>query len=74
MSKKAAVGIDDWKLPIFQKHLNAAGYKYDGPVPLTTDGKTLILTVHYEWAHELKPIIEAAQTECAERKPELSND
>jgi hypothetical protein len=62
--KKAAVGLDDWKLPIFKRHLDAAGYKYEEPVPFT-DG-TLILKVHYEWVHELQPIIEAAQRECAE--------
>jgi hypothetical protein len=50
MSKKAATVIDDWKLPIFKRHLDAAGYKYDEPVPFT-DG-TLVLKVHYEWVHE----------------------
>lgn len=63
MSKTAAVALDDWKLPIFKKHLDLAGYKYDGPVPFT-DG-TLILKVQYEWVYELKPIIEAAHRECA---------
>jgi hypothetical protein len=66
VSKKAGVGLDDWKLPIFKKHLDAAGYKYDEPVPFT-DG-TLILKVHYEWVHELQPIIEAAQLECRNLK------
>lgn len=66
MSKNAAVGIDDWKLPIFRKHLDAAGYKYEEPVQLIPG--TLILKVHYEWVHELQPIIEAAQRECAEHK------
>jgi len=61
--KTAGTVIDDWKLPIFKKHLDAAGYKYDAPVPFT-DG-TLILKVHYECVHELQPIIEAAQRECA---------
>lgn len=74
MSKKAAVGIDDWKLPVFKKHLDAAGYKYEEPVPFTTDGSTLILKVHYEWVHELQPIIEAAQRECADRKSELTHE
>lgn len=72
MSKKAAVGIDDWKLPIFKKHLDAAGYKYEDPVKFVDD--TLILKVHYEWVHELQPIIEAAQRECAERKAELTHE
>ena len=64
--KKAAVGLDDWKLPIFKRHLDAAGYKYEEPLRFTEG--TLILKVHYEWVHELKPIIEAAQRECAEWK------
>lgn len=68
------MGIDDWKLPIFKKHLDAAGYKYEEPVPFTTDGSTLILKVHYEWVHELQPIIEAAQRECADRKSELNHE
>jgi hypothetical protein len=68
VSKVAAVALDDWKLPIFKKHLDAAGYKYEHPVNLTTDAKNLILKVHYEWVHELKPIIEAAQRECAEAR------
>lgn len=64
MSKTAGVVLDEWKLPIFKKHLDAAGYKYDEPVPFTAG--TLVLKVHYEWVHELKPIIEAAQRECAD--------
>jgi hypothetical protein len=66
VSKKAAVVFDDWKLPIFKKHLDAAGYKYEESVPFTPD--TLVLKVHYEWAHKLTPIIEAANRECAELK------
>ncbi len=64
--KKAAVCIDDWKLPIFKRHLDAAGYTYK-ECPGITSG-TLTLKVNYEWVHELKPIIEAAQKECAEAK------
>jgi hypothetical protein len=63
---KAGVVLDDWKLPIFKKHLDAAGYKYDEPVPFTNG--TLTLKVHYEWVSQLQPIIEAAQRECAEAK------
>ena len=66
MSKVAAVAIDDWKLPIFKRHLDAAGFKYEEPVPFTNG--TLILRVPYEWVRDLQPIIEAAQRECAERK------
>ena len=70
--KKSAVALDDWKLPIFKKHLDAAGYKYEVPVPFTHG--TLILTVHFDWVHELKPIIEAAQRECAESRSELGKE
>lgn len=66
MTKTAGVCLDAWKLPVFKKHLDAAGYAYDEPVPFT-DG-TLVLKVHYEWVHQLQPIIEAAQRECAEVK------
>ena len=68
---KAGVVLDDWKLPIFKKHLDAAGYKYDEPVPFTNG--TLTLKVHYEWVSQLQPIIEAAQRECAEVKSSQSD-
>lgn len=70
--KVAGVGLDDWKLPIFRKHLDAAGYTYEEPTPFVD--RTLILKVHYEWVHELQPIIEAAQRECAARKSELCHE
>lgn len=70
--KVAGIGLDDWKLPIFRKHLDAAGYKYEDPVRFTEG--TSVLKVHYKWVHELQPIIEAAQRECAERKSELCHE
>jgi hypothetical protein len=63
VTKKAAVCVDDWKLPIFRRHLDAAGYTYEEPVPYLMG--TSILQVHYEWVHKLQPIVEAAQRECA---------
>jgi hypothetical protein len=60
--RTAGIVIDNWKLPIFKKHLDAAGFTYEEPVKFTTGA--LILKVHYEWVHRLKPIIEAAQREC----------
>lgn len=59
----AAVAIDDWKLAIFKKHLDAAGFMYTEHPGITSD--TLILRVKYEWVSSLKPIIEAANAECA---------
>lgn len=60
--KPAAVVIDDWKLMIFKKHLDKAGYKFtSSPSPAK---ETLLLRVEYEWISDLKPIIEAANQEC----------
>lgn len=64
--KTAGVAIDDWKLPIFKKHLDAAGYTYTEHPGLTQD--TLTLVVEYEWVAELKPIIEAANKECSNER------
>ena len=61
--KTAAVAIDSWKLTVFKKHLDAAGYKYTEGAGLTKD--TLLLSVKYDWVATLKPIIEAANAECA---------
>ena len=69
VTKVAAVGVDNWKIPVFKQHLDAAGYQYEGPFPFTES--TSILRVKYEWAHLLQPIVEAANAECARRKGEL---
>ena len=58
----AGVAIDDWKLPVFKKHLDAAGYRYEEPVKLAAG--SLLLRVRYKWVHQLQPIIEAAQRYC----------
>lgn len=61
--KTAAVILEPRKLPIFKKHLDAAGYTYtEQPGPQMG---TLMLKVQYEWVAELKPVIEAAQKEAA---------
>lgn len=60
--KKAAVAIDSYKLPVFKKHLDAAGYKFTTAPGVTKD--TLTLVVEYEWVADLKPIVEAANAEC----------
>lgn len=60
--KTAGVVIDDWKLPIFKRHLDAAECKYTEHPGITP--VTLTLRVQYEWLSKLKPIIEAANEEC----------
>ncbi len=64
--KTAAVIIEKWKLPIFEKNLKEAGYLYEIHRGAISD--TLTLRVKYEWVAKLQPIIEAAQKECAEDK------
>lgn len=69
--KDAGIVMDNWKLPIFKKHLDAAGYTYTEPSRFT--GDTLVLQVHYDWAHKLQPIVEAANAECANIKRSQSD-
>jgi hypothetical protein len=60
--KTAGVVIDVWKLAIFKKHLDAAGYSYmedAGPIK-----GTMVLRVKYEWVHALQPVVAAANEEC----------
>lgn len=64
MTGTAGVIMEGWKLAIFKKRLDAAGYKYEEAVPFGPG--VLLLKVHYEWLHKLQPIIEAAHRECAE--------
>jgi hypothetical protein len=58
----AGVVIDDWKLPVFKRHLDAAGYAYTEHPGITPD--TLTLKVTCEWVHKLQPIVKAANDEC----------
>lgn len=64
--KTAGVVIDAWKLPVFRRHLDAAKREYTEHPGITAD--TLTLKVKYEWVHELQPIVQAANDECAQIK------
>ena len=66
MSKKAGVMIDDWKLPVFKRILDDAGYVYEQLPGLTKN--TINLMVQYEFVSELQPYIEKAQNECRKKK------
>lgn len=63
---KAAIGIDEWKLPIFKRHLDAAGYEWVNAGNLTPD--TLILTVMSNDKDALEKVVRAANLEAATRK------
>lgn len=74
--KTAGILIEDWKLPIFKKYLDAANYSYGEPTLFNPkrikqpaySTPILLLKVQYEWVAELKPIIDAAAAECAGMK------
>jgi hypothetical protein len=66
---KAGIAIDNWKLPIFERHLTKAGYAFKWTPGLTED--TGILTVEVSRATEialLHPIVKAANDEAAKTK------
>ena len=64
--KKVGIVLDDWKLPIFKRRLDKAGYKcenFNGP------GQNIItLTVMAKTITEVQPIIAAANNEAAQSK------
>lgn len=63
---KAAVCIDDWKLPIFERHLSNSGYSFEQHPGLTDD--TLTLAVTTDDAKALEKVVRAANTEAVTRK------
>lgn len=64
---KAAIAIDDWKLPIFERHLKEAGYEFK-TVPGLTPGTLLLQVITTRSFTELQPIVQAAQLEAARSK------
>lgn len=60
---KAAIAIDGWKLPIFERNLSQSGYAYEKGPGVTAD--TLILTINTDNLEALSGIVKAANTEAA---------
>lgn len=60
---KAAIAIDDWKLPIFERHLNQSGYTFENAGPFTAG--TLLLKVSTDNPEALVEVVKAANTEAA---------
>lgn len=60
---KAGIAIDDWKLPIFERHLSQAGYQFKNAGRLTTG--TLLLQVETTNPEALAGVVAAANTEAA---------
>lgn len=61
---KAAIVIDTWKLSIFERHLQQAGYAYAKANGLTDN--TLMLSVATNNMEALGEVVKAANTEAAQ--------
>ena len=62
-SKKVGIAIDSWKLAIFERHLESAGYAFESHPGVAADTLTLIVVT--DSVSELRPIVEAANNEAA---------
>lgn len=63
---KAGVVLEKWKLPIFKKHLDKAGFEYEERPGLLENCVTL--HVQFDDVSELTPIIKAANLAAARSK------
>lgn len=60
--QKVGVVIDNWKLPIFKRHLDEAGFAFEQFPNLTPN--TMVLTIQTPQVAALQPVIERANKEC----------
>lgn len=60
---KAAIAIDNWKLPIFSRHLVEGGYSYEQGPGLTKG--TMFLHVQTDNGQALAQVVLAANKEAA---------
>lgn len=64
---KAGIAVDDWKLPVFRRRLEQAGYAYeDAGAP---SGGVTILTVQFTDQAHLTQVVTEANAECARTGP-----
>ena len=63
---KASIVLDDWKLPIFKRHLEGAGFTYTRHSGVTEG--TMTLTVETELLTKLSGVVKAANSEVAKSK------
>lgn len=59
---KAGIAIDNWKLPIFERHLKNNGYQFEKTPGLGPSA--MVLTVVTENLDALAIVVKAAQDEC----------
>ncbi len=63
VTKKAGIVVDDWKLPIFKRHLESSGYTFEN-AGMFVPG-SLMLRVHTTNLVALCEVLKAASTEAA---------
>lgn len=61
---QAGIVVDNWKLPIFERHLTGSGYSFKGAGDLTKD--VTVLTVVTDNLEALAGVVKAANTEAAQ--------
>lgn len=73
---KAGVAIDEWKLPIFERHLKQSGYAFENVGRLAStvvnDCQTILLRIDTTNLVALGEVLKAANTEAAKTKATIN--
>jgi hypothetical protein len=63
------VVVDDWKYPIFHRHLSASGWPFEELPGVTPDTRMFKVTVPADQVYQLERVVRAASKEAeAHRK------
>jgi hypothetical protein len=65
--KKVAIVLDNWKLPIFRKALENAGFEYEDGGEITAD--STLLRVNTADMDGLTNLVFACQRKCEKERP-----
>ena len=69
---RVGIAIDRWKLPIFNKHLAAAGLKHSSGPGVTDDTMMLYVIIAPANKDTVVQLVKEANAECASSKPNLN--
>ena len=59
------IAIDEWKQPVFRKHLEGAGFQFSAGVGVARGTLLLKVEARQDEVPRLAGVIESAQRECA---------
>ena len=65
---KAAIAIDNWKFPIFKRHLDEAGLSFKDESGLTEDSRLLTVETDVDSIGALQAVVVAANNEARRSK------